>query len=344
VSRVALVVPTNRLDSLAQFRRAWEGAPFDDVIVVYDGPRAECVIEWPTATVYCWEDHNDLHGPDGWIFSRRDSACRCLGFVEAVRRGADYVVTLDDDCLPLDDEFAASFPAEHVRRLEAPTRWVSTVPGLRVRGMPSGDDGVIDGPPAVLVNMGLWCGVPDLSAEQTLALRSRNADSAVLTDFTPAPGDRVASPHQLFPFCGMNLAFRRDALPALYFPKMGIGSPYSRFDDIWCGVLLQRICARTGHLLTIGEPWVRHVRASNVDENLRKEAPGVAAHERYWRILADLRIEGEDLSDCVLSAADGLEAQGDAYLVEWGRALRIWSAIAVSAAGSVTLQTAAGER
>src|SRR5262249_5764343 len=145
-------------------------------------------------------------------------------------------------------------------------RWVSSVPGLRVRGMPYDDDGLNGGCPPALISMGLWCDVPDLSAVETLALRStfHVEHLGLLTRFRTAGGTRVASPHQLFPFCGMNFAFRRTALPLLYFPRMGEGSPYARFDDIWCGLLLQRICALTGDLITIGEPWVTHTRASDV--------------------------------------------------------------------------------
>jgi hypothetical protein len=331
MTRVALVVPTNRPESLARFREAWDRAPWEDVIVVYDGPRHECNIDWPEAMIYCWEDHEQLHGPDAWIFSRRDSACRSLGFVEAVRRGADFVVTLDDDCYPLNAEAAATFPADHVRRLGQPTRWASTVPGMRVRGMPPEDDGIVHDAPPVMANMGLWSGVPDLSALQTIELRSRDPNSPLLTDFEPPSGNRIASPYQLFPFCGMNVAFRREALPAMYFPRMGAGSPFSRFDDIWCGLVLQRICSETGNLLTIGEPWVRHIRASDVDVNLRKEAPGVAVHELYWRTIADLPIKGGDLAECVVSVAEKLEINEDAYLAEWGRALRAWAAIAANA-------------
>ena len=134
----------------------------------------------------------------------------------------------------------------------------------------------------------------------------------------------MASPHQFFPFCGMNFAFRRAALPAVYFPRMGEGSRYAWFDDIWCGLLLQRIFAHSGDLITIGEPWVRHTQASDAVENLVKEAPGIAAHEQYWRILAALPIEGVTLLACARSAADSLELQEDVFLAEWGRALRTW--------------------
>jgi hypothetical protein len=326
MSRVAVVVPTNRPHRLAAFRKAWEGAPWTDIVVVYDGPRRECALAWPAATIYCWDDYRALGEGDAWIFSRGDSACRSFGFLQAVRRGAEYVISLDDDCHPLTADAVATFPDEHLQNLERPPRWVSSVPGLRVRGMPYGEDGMNGAGPPVLISMGLWCDVPDLSAVETLALQSMRGveQLGLLSRFRPAGGTRIASPHQFFSFCGMNFAFRRSALPVLYFPRMGEGSPYARFDDIWCGLLLQRICAFTGDLITIGEPWVRHTRASDVFDNLVKEAPGMAAHERYWKTIAGLPITGTTVTACAWSAAEGLEAQDDPFLKDWGRALRVW--------------------
>eukprot|EP00983_Pelagomonas_calceolata_P080967 1155364-Pelagomonas_calceolata.AAC.2 len=40
----------------------------------------------------------------------------------------------------------------------------------------------------------------------------------------------------LYPMCGMNLAFDREAIgPAMYFGLMGEGQPIGRYDDMWAG-------------------------------------------------------------------------------------------------------------
>ena len=133
--RTAVVIPTIRPDSLRNFQSEWDGAGWDDTIVVYDGPRSECRLDWPGAHVYCWDDYSSLYGESAWIFSRRDSACRCFGFLQAVARGADVVITLDDDCYPTEPWSRGAFVGAHLRRLEEAPRWVSSVPGLRVRGL-----------------------------------------------------------------------------------------------------------------------------------------------------------------------------------------------------------------
>ena len=78
--------------------------------------------------------------------------------------GADVVITLDDDCFPVGDP--ADFVAAHLDVLGGVPRWESTVPGLRVRGLPYGNLGSSAG---VELNMGLWKGVPDLDARTTMA-------------------------------------------------------------------------------------------------------------------------------------------------------------------------------
>ena len=45
-----------------------------------------------------------------------------------------------------------------------------------------------------------------------------------------------------FPFCGMNIAFKRKMLPYVYYAPMGHRVGIDRFADIWLGIHLRRIC------------------------------------------------------------------------------------------------------
>jgi hypothetical protein len=60
---------------------------------------------------------------------------------------------------------------------------------------------------------------------------------------------------------------------------------------------------------------------------------GIGAHERYWRTVARLAIACITLTSCALWAADGLGAWEDAFLQEWGRALRVWVSLCARALG-----------
>jgi len=312
----ALVVPSNRPDRLATFLAQWEPYPWDVTIVVEDGPTPTPLAR-PVDHHLCWADIDRDLGDDAWIISRRDSGVRAFGFLRAVAAGADVVVTLDDDCLPSGNAARAAFCATHRANMDAPPSWISSVPGLRVRGLPYGN-GRRRTPPRAVVNMGLWSGSADLDALQTLL------GSPATHGFEPVVQTQIVSRHHYVPFCGMNVAFRADALPAMYFPRMGEGSPYGRFDDIWCGVVMQRVFAHLDWIWTVGTPVVVHTRASDPLVNLQKEAPGLAAHERFWKIIDAAPLRAATLAGSLDEMAAHLAEQADPYLRDWGRALTRW--------------------
>ena len=311
--QVALVVPSCRGEQLRAFLDAWEPVKFwSTLVIVEDGPARS--FDVPTRHHFAHPDIEDAMGCDSWIISRRDSAIRSFGFLQAYRLGADVIVTLDDDCRPHPGQ---DFLRGHLDALERTTRWESSVPGMRVRGLPYENLGILD---SVKLNVGLWSGVPDLDAITQIA---RGPES----NFTPPAGSRVLPRARYVPICGMNLAFRREFTPLAYFPLMGEGQPYSRFDDIWFGIVAKRICDHLGWHLTVGTPWVWHIRASDRFVNLVKEAPGIARNERLWQVVDTLPLSQTTPTGCLDELGQGLEALGDAYLQTLGRAFRVWAGL-----------------
>jgi reversibly glycosylated polypeptide/UDP-arabinopyranose mutase len=308
---VALVIPSCRAEQLGEFLQAWEPFRFwDALIIVEDGPIRTFDVR---ATYhYSHTDIDNILGRDAWIISRRDSAIRSFGFLQAYRLGADLIVTLDDDCRPIAGQ---DFLRGHLDALEHTTRWESSVPGMRVRGLPYQNLGTLD---TVKLNAGLWRGVPDLDAITQLM-------RGTVTDFVPPAGSRVLPRGQYVPICGMNLAFSREFTPLAYFPLMGEGQPYRRFDDIWFGLVAKRICDHIGWHVTVGTPWVRHIRASDTYANLVKEAPGIALNERLWQIVDALPLTEATATGCLVEVGEGLEESGDEYLRTLSRALRVWA-------------------
>jgi hypothetical protein len=125
---------------------------------------------------------------------------------------------------------------------------------------------------------------------------------------------------------GMNLAVRREAACLMYFPPMGKDSPYGRFDDIWCGLIVQRICRHLRRSIVCGRPLVDHRRASDPLANLVKEAPGIDANERMWERIDAVELSGHTPAACMRDLGAGLlaSANGDGYVERWGRAIHAW--------------------
>jgi len=335
MEKVALVIPTNRRQSLDLFFDAWynkdhlqttDHRGFADwdrslLVIVEDNPKKTFSFG-PPVTHVSWEEIDAELGDDAWIFSRRDSAIRSYGFFKACQLGARFVVTLDDDCLPLNHGFCQ----KHIDNLTKSTRWCESIPGVRTRGLPYKDLGVCNN---VAFSVGLWQENPDYDAVQTL--------SGTGPKNPTLPATRVMPSGQFWPFCGMNFAFPASSLPMCYFPPMGKDQPFSRFDDIWFGIVAQKVCEHLNLSITCGEPYIRHCRASNPFVNLEREAPGIRQNEVFWRMIDSFEMCGWDVADCMKAIASQLvtlddesaECQGvdkpfRQYLNNYGKALEVW--------------------
>lgn len=331
MTKTACVIPSCRRTSLDQFLEKWYPFPWNRTIVVWDGDPADTPDLGSGISVYCWQQmcmtEAAINRP---IFSRGDSAIRCYGFLKAVAGGADYVFTLDDDCYPEGDPYH-SFVERHFQNLHWIPAAASSVPGVHVRGLPYGD---IQRSVTVGVSMGLWMKHADMDSIHTI-LKAPGTEAG----FMPPRGVRVMSPDQLFPFCGMNFAFRSAMLPALFFPRMGTHSKYSRFDDIWAGLVMQKAAQAADYGVVVGEPFVIHDRASKPLDNHRREAPGLGMNEWLWEEFSKVRCHSHAVSLAVLHIADHLNraahnSPDPSYVEEWALDLKAWLAACSGLHGS----------
>lgn len=314
-----LVVPTNRPEAIKSFLDHWvaPGNCWEAVHIVYDMEGIKPELFPPkmifNTSIFCYS-WADMPYPIR-VFSRKDSAVRSFGYYQAYRAGAEHVFTLDDDCYPIGIPF--SFMYNHLTNLSGTPKWASSIPGEHVRGLPFRNRGLMP----CAVSVGLWTEVADLSAPVQLTRRLKNADMSL-----PLPaGTRVMPSHQFAPMCGMNMAFTRDAVPLMFCAPMGDEQPYARFDDIWGGLLAQKVMAHLGWSWTCGEPHVRHSRASDAIKNLVREAPGIEANERYWEVIDRLTFKIRDPLGAMREAGHQLQhSDNDAYLQGWGKSIGRW--------------------
>jgi hypothetical protein len=308
-----LVVPSNRPDLLRPFTKTWrEHEPWDAIVIVEDGPSRSDGVD---ADVHvCWNDIEAKLGVNESVICRRYGAVRVFGFLLAYEMGADVIYTLDDDCLPVHP-----FIEGHRYNIMHTPKWVSSVPGgMRSRGLPYYDLGeLLD----VKISHGLWNNVPDLDAVQTLA------QSECVQGYLAPPGRQVIPAGTYFPFCSMNVAFTREATPLMYFPRMGAGTPYGRFDDIWCGVIAKRICDHLGWSVVTGEPHVYHTRASDTMSNLVKEAPGIARNETFWRDIEQVALTATTAAACMREVGQQLCEHTEPYMRDLGRDIVTWAGL-----------------
>ncbi|MBI4221015.1 MAG: hypothetical protein HY682_12780 [Chloroflexi bacterium] len=297
--KTVIVVPSIREDCIQTFLEAWkEEFTGHQVIVVEDNPTRTFRIRQPNVLHFSWTEIDAELGARAWIIPRRTDCVRSFGYYKAYQAAPDMVVTLDDDCYPLEPGFLKKHSDKLAEaRSEA---WVSTIDGITPRGVPYYQTERVS---ECVLNHGLWENVPDLDAVAQLSVRRYPRDLGLKEQVIPRG--------VYFPMCGMNLAFRPKLIPALYFLLMGRDYAYDRFGDIWAGVFVKKICDHLGYAITSGSPAVNHKRASSVWANLRKEAPGLEVNESLWQAVDAVVLTGDTIVDCYRELVQNLAMKGD---------------------------------
>lgn len=260
VKDIAVVVPSHRQELTDSFLKAWQ--PLFDKhnveFILVDDSGNEPIIK-----------HNGLEIKqlDLSLISNHCAGVRQLGFqyVAQVLPSVKYVITLDTDVSPIGDPIQDHIDALNMR---VPINWISTASDY-MRGFPYG----VRTEAPVMISHGVWEGNYDWDAPSQLLKSDKKVEFF-----------KGAIPKGIFaPICGMNLAFRREALPYVYFAPVGQYKGAERFDDIWMGLEVIKEFAKLNWAIVTGYAKVNHLRASNVFHSLEHEAVGIRMNEVYWK-------------------------------------------------------------
>lgn len=341
-TKVAIVVPTIREDTIHKFLKEWEDEffrnPIFDVslIIVEDNPKKKFQIakNEPIAH-YDWQDIDHDLGRNSWIIPRHTDCIRSYGYWKAWLQKPEMIVTLDDDCYPLTHYYqennatSKSFLQTHWDRLHNGVTfdrvsWVSTVKNIRPRGLPYTKIRKETHTTNVILNHGLWYNVPDFDARTQLGIKKTKG-------WVNFEIDQVIPKNLYYPMCGMNLSWKPEATPGLYFLLMGENADgeswgFDRFGDIWAGIIFKKIADHLGYAITSGYPTVWHDRISDAFTNLKKEAPGIEINETFWEVIDNVDLQGQkgqNIRECYLELSAKLPLEGS-YWNTLKRAMQAW--------------------
>lgn len=306
---LAVVVPSIRPEAMEKWLDKWKFLLTRDdveVIIVWDMFRKDHpgVIDVASTQLF----HDDIGDYKDLVPTKSDSV-RNLGFLKAAELGAKYIATLDDDVYPTDNLWVEKM-IHNLKRDVNP--YVFKPCSFTTRGTPSNMH------VPVILHHGLWQGIPDVYAKDQYEYE--------ILDGQQTPVKTI--PHgQLFPMCGMNIAFWRELLPAMYFWPQ---SKYRRYGDIWCGLVAKRTIDIMGYAVTSGSPVVYHDRMSNREKNKEHEEEGSSSNDRFWRGMVETwpnikTLESVTLADVVDEIADEIQpftSAVDANLKEWVKVTR----------------------
>ncbi len=268
-SNIAIVIPTIRPESFADFMDAWGDLFIKHnvtVVIIHDGETP--LVETKNPILEKRLTAKDIMGGAENCLTNFNAGIRNLGFAYIAKslKDIEYIITLDDDETPIGDPIQ-----DHVDALNmfVPVSWMST--GMNkgyTRGFPYG----IRDEAEVVLSHGVWENVPDWDAPTQLVLGGKRP-----IDFYRGPIPKGI----YYPMCSMNLAFKRKMLPYIFHAPWLMG--INRFDDIFTGIVSKREIDKQGWAAVTGFATVNHERASNVFKNLKNEAPGIELNETFWQ-------------------------------------------------------------
>lgn len=305
-------------------------------------------------------DYIDLERQEDWLSKFPDLKAiipyhsdnrRNIGYLMAVERDCDFLISIDDDnyCSRDEDFYAghAIVGSQQTRiAVESSTGWFNICDLLEKspnqtiypRGFPyhkRDKDAKIQEKSTtgyVAVNAGLWIHDPDVDAVTRLH-----------EDFKTTRLHRdpiLLAPQTKSPINSQNTALISDAIAAYYFVLMGEtvhGSKIDRYGDIFSGYFLRKCVEHRGHFVGVGSPVATHRRnRHNLLEDLRQELWGMILTQSLVEMLDQIKLEGNTYAECYRDLSVKLEKTAGttedryfneevrAYFRKITQAMRIW--------------------
>ena len=278
-----------------------------------------------------------------------------LGYLAAIREGADCIVETDDDNLPRPEFFADRSPTVTARSVQNTSGWCNayrafTEKHIWPRGLPleaihSSEPIIKAIPPRILGNQPAEVAVPfagqvndsackevetmmvESLIQQGLADQNPDVDAAyrlilpLPLDFDQAPP--IYLPRSTWcPFNSQNTTFFKEAFPLLYLPSFCS----FRMTDIWRSFVAQRCLWEMDSTLTFHPATVWQERNEhNLLRDFEDEVPGYLNNEKIRLCLESLDLQkGRDagivcsnLMDCYSALVEaGIVGTGELPLVQ----------------------------
>jgi hypothetical protein len=239
-----------------------------------------------------------------------------------------YGVFLDDDTRPHGDFDFFGTHLDHlderktVEHVSSDEQWVNVLyqnvdeHGLYPRGYPySAMDETVRTErretDEIVATQGLWTDVPDLDAVRILMDGDLRGQAQTRTSTDDFDGNFAVAQGNYLTVCSMNLAFRREVVPAFYqFPMDDNDWDIGRFDDIWSGLTLKKATDMLDKTVLTGYPLCVHEKAKrSTFSDLNNEVPALELNEHFWKALD----EAPDSADDYFEAYEMMIEAVDAY-------------------------------
>jgi len=244
---------------------------------------------------------------------------RNIGFLLALEKGADIIISIDDDnYVRMDEDFYESHSIVGENRtlleIDSENRWfnicsmMETEPKRTIfpRGYPYFRR-VVDNKlesryteAFIAVNAGLWLEDPDVDSISRLNEKIRTtkiiSENIMLARYTFSPINT------------QNTALYRDVIYSYYYILMNEsikGLKLDRFGDIWSGLFCKHIVDAMDHRASFGTPVAVHKRNKhNLLKDLEQEIMGITINEDITQLLENNPFVSTSYKDGYLNLID----------------------------------------
>jgi len=244
---------------------------------------------------------------------------RNIGYLMALEKGCEILISIDDDNFPLDEKDFIGFHSIVGTRQQLPviktdSNWFNICdlmeknPDCRIyaRGYPYNkrwqDSKILRGKKEVkiMLNAGLWLQDPDVDAITRI---SRDVKTVEFT------GGQIALDIGTWsPINTQNTALHIDLLPAYYFVLMGEkldNLVIDRYGDIWSGFFVKKVMDSLGYYASVGNPIANHIRNKhNLFKDLKQELGCIMQTDLLAEFLEKISLKGENASEVYADLAD----------------------------------------
>lgn len=244
---------------------------------------------------------------------------RNIGYLIALQKGCDFIISIDDDNFPLSDvdffkyhcivgEEKESFVIKTTSKWFNICELLMKKPDWQIypRGYPYRErwkENLIvktRKKVKIMLNEGLWLNDPDVDSITRI-----NRDVKITKFFNE---QIILDIGTWSPINTQNTAIHIEILPAFYFVIMGEkieNLVIDRYGDIWAGLFVKKVMDKLGYYASFGNPIVNHIRNKhNLFNDLKQELGCIIYTEVLAEILENIKLKGKNAIDCYADLTD----------------------------------------
>lgn len=178
----------------------------------------------------------------------------------------------------------------------------------------------------VCISQGLWTNIPDLDAVRILIDGDLNGQSRTRLKNIDFGENFSVDVGNYQTVCSMNVALKREILPAFYQYKMD-DNPWriGRFDDIWSGIVAKKVMDNCGWSIINGNPLCIHNKAPrSTFKDLKSEVPGIEANEIFFKEVNGAPSNCNDIFESSEAIYETLQLSNHEFISYCGSFLGHW--------------------